>query len=254
MDLTDVLAFLANPLVLLLIAFPILLLVGIYVGVWLTHPRKNRVLQIDPASGRGIDFEVDKEDTINAYCKPVGNTPPQRFIKLQKALNIIRKGPFKIQNYALWIASHGTAYTTKAESENVKVPLRDAIHNILGEDLYNRIPNDEKYGRVRDKIENSEVSVTIEFPISSLTPKDASGQSLPSISSDDYQSNRMETFLNTYAHGVQTMAKKIGSGDMLKIIFILGTGIAIGIVLSLIFGWGGKTVVRETAQFVRGLI
>ena len=249
MNLGDVLNFIANPLILLLIAIPVLIFVGIYVGIWLTHPRKNRVLQIDLESGRAIDFEVDKEDTINAYCKPVGTIPQQRFLKLHTPLNVIRNGPFKIQNYALWLGRKGTAYTKQVNPGTENIPFRQAIENVFGKALYDRIPNTPP-DYVKDTIEKSEVNVTVQLSKEEpLTPIGPKGEKLPSISSDDYQSNRLQLFLNTYAHGVQKMSKAIGGGDALKIIFILGTGIAIGIVLSLIFKWGTPTVV-EASQHI----
>lgn len=247
MDLTDVLNFLVNPLVLLLMALPILLFVGIYVGVWLTHPRKNRILKIEPESGRGIDYEVESEDTVNAYCKSVANSPPQRFIKRHKALNIIRRGPFKLQNYALWMGRYGTAYTQMVNEakETIKVSLRDAIRNIFGKDMYDRIPNDEKTGWIKDQIENSEVGVTVELPATTqLTP-----EGLKSLSPDDIRRHDIDTLIGSVVRGVKSLSKT-GGGEFLKIIFIMGTGVAIGIVLSLIFGWGGKTVVTQPAQII----
>ena len=239
--MTEVLNFLANPLVLLLIAFPDLLFVGIYVGVWLTHPRKNRILKIEPESGRGIDYEVESEDTVNAYCKSVANSPPQRFIKQHKALNIIRKGPFKLQNYALWLGRYGTAYTqmVNEKKETVKVSLREAIRNIFGKELYERIPNDEQTGYIKDQIEKNEVGVTVELPATTqLTP-----EGLKSLSPDDIRRHDIDTLIGSVVRGVKSLSKTSG-GDFLKIVFILGTGVAIGIVLSLIFGWGAPTVVN----------
>lgn len=242
MNLGDILNIIANPLILLLIAFPVLIFVGIYVGVWLTHPRKNRVLQIELESGRAVDHEVHSEDTVNAYCNPVANNPPQRFVKCHKALNVIRKGPFRLQTYALWLARFGTAYTTmiNEKKEEVNITLREAILNLFGRELYDRIPNNEKTGWIKDKIETSEVGVTVELPASNpLTP-----EGLKSLSSDDVRRHDIDTLIGSVVRGVKLLSRT-GGGEFLKIIFIMGTGIAIGIVLSLIFGWGGTTVVKE---------
>lgn len=237
----DILNFLANPLVLFLISFPVLLFVGIYVGVWLTHPRKNRVLSIEPESGRAADLVVEEEDTINAYCGSVANNPPQRFIKRHKALNVVRKGPFRLQTYALWLGRFGTAYTQMLNEaqKKVKVSLRDAVENIFGKDMYDRIPNDEKTGYIKDAIEKSEVGVTVE--LAAFTPLTPEG--LKSLSSDDVRRHDVDTLINSVVRGVEKLSKT-GGGEFLKIIFIMGTGIGIGIVLSLLFGWGGTTVVQ----------
>jgi len=230
---------LANPLILLLISFPVLIFVGIYVDVWLTHPRKHRVLQIEPETSRAIDFQVESEDTVNAYCKPVANSPPQRFIKLHNALNVVRKGPFRLQNYAMWLARLGTAYTTQTgeKKTDVKISLRQAIQNLFGKELYDRIPNNEKTGFIKDRIERSEVGVTVELPASNpLTPT-----GFESLSSDDLRRADIDSFIGALVRGVKSQFKGIG-GDYLKTVFILGTGVGIGIVLSLVFKWGAPTV------------
>lgn len=233
--MAGILDILANPLVLFAIAVPVFLFVGILVGTWLSQPRKNRVLKVSPESGMGVEYEVASEDSVNAYCDPVGDTPPQRFIKRHQALNILRKGFFKLTNYALWFGRYGTAYTYMVKGkETVEVTLRDAIHNIFGKELYDKIPNDEKTGYVKDQIEKSSVGVTVKFPNEPLTPED-----LPSISEDDISRDNderaMQNLWNEY--------KSTTSGDVFKIIFILGTGIGIGIVLALIFGWGAPVII-----------
>jgi hypothetical protein len=247
--LDDLAAVFLNPFFLLFISIPITILLGILVGTWLSQPRKARVLKISPESGRGEELEIESEDTINAYCDPVGNSPPQRFIKRHQALNVMRKGFLKLQTYALWFARQGTAYTLSFEDKDVKrenpikVSLRDAVFNLFGKDLYEKIPNEPKTGYVKDRIENSEVSVFIEFPKAPLTP-----EGLPSISSDDVRRGAIDSFIGRLVNGVDRLGRGRTAGEWIKIIFILGTGIAIGIVLCLVFGWGGKTVIQETTK------
>jgi hypothetical protein len=255
----EILEFLLQPFVLLLISIPMTILVGIIIGTWLSQPRKPRVIQIAPESGRGREYDVESEDNVNAYCHSIENEPPQRFIKRYQALNILRKGWFKLSNYALWFARQGTAYTYKIDEskQEVKITLREAILNLFGPDLFERIPNDEKTGFIKDRIEKSSVGVTIEFPAGlPLTPKNPiydptvtdandprSQEYLPSISSDDIRRNDFDTFINAIVRGVQRLIKGTASGEWVKIIFIMGTGIGIGIVLSLIFHWGAPVVV-----------
>jgi hypothetical protein len=202
------------------------------------------VLKIQPESGRAEDLQVESEDTVNVYCNAVSNTPPQRFIKRHQAFNVLRKGWLKVSTYPLWFGRYGTAYTQKPEgnpeAEPVKdVTLREAILNIFGKELYEKIPNDAKTGFIKDQIESSSVGVIVEFPKEKLTP-----EGLPSISSDDVRRNDIDTFIGAVVRGVKSLSKSEGAGQFLKIIFIMGSGIAIGIVLSLIFHWGSPTIVN----------
>lgn len=96
----DFLSFLSNPLILLAVACPVVLFLGIFMGSILSQPRKNRVIKVSPESGRGIELQVREEDATNLYCDPVGAIPPQRFIKRLNAFTIVKKGFFKLQNYA----------------------------------------------------------------------------------------------------------------------------------------------------------
>jgi len=253
--LDGILELFLNPLFLLVISMPIFVIVGLLLGTWLSQPRKARVLKVSPESGRGEELEIESEDTINAYCNPIGNMPPQRFIKRHEALNIIRKGFLKIQTYALWLARQGTAYTymfgdKDEKHENpIKVSLKQAVYNVFGKELYEKIPNDSKTGYVKDKIENSSVGVFIEFPKAPLTP-----EGLPSVSSDDVRRGAIDSFINRLVRGVD----KLGSGrtatEWVKVIFILGTGIGIGVVLSLIFGWGAPKIVEKSQAFLGALM
>jgi len=243
-----ILDFLLNPLVLLLISIPIMILVGILIGTWLSQPRKARVLKISSESGRGEELEIESEDTVNAYCNAIGNSPPQRFIKRHDAINVMRKGFLKLQTYALWFARKGTAYTLKfgeedAKNKNpIKISLRDAIYNIFGKELYDKIPNEPKTGYVKDRIESSEISVFVEFPKTALTPED-----LPSISSDDTRRAAIDSFINRLVRGVDKLGMGRAATEWVKIIFILGSGIAIGIILCQFFGWGPTRIVEIPA-------
>jgi len=226
----DIIGLFSNPLILFAIFTPILVLVGILLGAYLVQPRRNRVIQISPESGRGIDFEVKEEDAMNLRCDPVGPTPPQRFIKRQPALNIITKGFLKLKNYALWLGRVGTAYTYTIKSKPVKLSLKDTIMNIFGKEKYDMIPEKQK-----KQIEEGQVGVTVEFPDVSLTP-----DKMPSLSSDDLRRGDIDHFIDALAKGV-AKAAKLGSAISAKDIFIVGTGIAIGIVVAIVFGWGTPT-------------
>jgi len=251
----DFLNFLLNPLFLLIVAIPLCCFIGILVGTWLSQPRHPRVLKISPEQGRGEDLEVEREDTVNVHCPAIGNSPPQRFIKRHEALNIVRRSFLKLQTYAMWFGRVGTAYTqqfwdveettknpggTVAKANPVRVSLRDAIYNLFGKELYDKIPNTPDTTYLKDRIEKSEVGVTVEFPTKPLTP-----EGLPSISSDDVRRGAIDSFIGSIVHGVNKLGASKTTGEWAKTIFILGSGVAIGIVLAHFLGLSGTTVVQQ---------
>ena len=228
----DFLSIFNNPLILLAVACPVVLLVGILVGNFVSQPSKNRVLKISPESGRGIELEVKDEDATNLHCDPVGNIPPQKFIKRLNAFTIIKKGWFKLKNYALWFGRYGTAYVQGFENSTVEVTLREAVLNIFGERLYQQIPVLQK-----KQIEDGKLGVIIEFPNNPLTP-----EGLPSISEDDINRDNDERAMQNLWDAYNEEKKH----DAIQMIAYIGTGVAIGIVLALIFGWGAPIVVSST--------
>jgi len=234
---------LTNPIIMFLYSIPILILFGVLLGTWLSQPRKPRVLKVQPESGRGEELEIEREDAVNVYCPAISNTPPQRFIKRHQALNIMRKSWLKLTTYPLWFGRYGTAYTQSFDkkdknSDPVKITLREAIYNIFGKELYEKIPNDAKSDYLKDRIESSSVGVEVEFPLNPLTP-----EGLPSVSSDDIRRHDIDSLIGAVVRGVNRLLKGEHAGEYLKIIFILGSGIAIGIVLCLIFHWGSPVQV-----------
>lgn len=228
----DFLGFLNNPLILLAIACPVILLVGILLGHIVSQPKKNRVIKVSPESGRGVELQVREEDSTNLYCDPVGSIPPQRFIKRLNAFTIIKKGWFKLQNYACWFARYGTAYVQGFSTDPIKISLKTAILNIFGEKLYKQIPLAQK-----TQIEKAELGVVIEFPNDPLTP-----EGLSSISEDDLNRDADERAMRNMWEGFESEKRS----DKIQMLFILGSGIAIGIVLSLIFKWGTPIIIPPT--------
>lgn len=240
--------FLSNPLVLLSLVSPLLVMLGILAGYVLSQPRKNRVLKVSPESGRGVELEVKEEDAINVYCDPVGNIPPQRFIKRLNAYSIIRKGWFKIQNYALWFGMYGTAYVTGIEPKKIAVTFKEAVYNVFGKTLYNQIPE-----RQKKQIEDGTIGVMIEFSSKPLTPTDSkTGEQLPSISEDDINRENDERAMKNLWKTYQDEQR---SSNMNMFAYV-GCGVAIGIILSLIFKWGAPQVtpVAPSPEVFMGLI
>lgn len=232
--LDNILNFLLNPWILLMIISPLLFLFGIIGGNLLSQPRKNRVLKVSPESHRGVELEIKSEDAINVYCPPVGNMPPQRFIKRLSAFNIIRKGWLRLQNYALWIGRYGTAYVHKFDNEPVELSFKEAVYNVLGEKYYKQIPDPEK-----NHIEDGSIGVMIDFPKLPLTPTDKDGKALPSISEDDLKRDSDERAMANLWDTFDKERKR----SYLNMIAFIGTGIGIGVVLSLLFKWGSPVVI-----------
>ena len=235
------LEFFTNPLVLLSILAPILVFIGISSGYYLSQPRKNRVLKISPESGRGVELEVKSEDATNVYCDPVGDIPPQRFIKRLNAFSIIKKGWMKLQNYALWLGRYGTAYVTGIDDSDIPVSFKAAILNVFGRTLYDQIPEQQ-----RTQIEDGKIGVMIGFPNDPLTPKGTDGNDLPSISEDDINRDNDQRAMENLWEAYEQEQR---SNTITQIAFV-GCGVAIGIIVSLIFKWGAPTVITPAAQVI----
>jgi len=241
----SILSIFLNPFFLLAMMIPVVGFLFLYIGVYISQPRKNRIIQIAPETGRGRDYEVAKEDAVNLYCNPLGESPPQRFIKLYDAFNIVRKGPFKLQHFGLWVGRIGTAYTYTFGNETVKVKLEQTMKTILGEDKYKLFSDETKA-----QIESASIGVTIEFPKAELTPK-----GLPSLSSDDIRRHDIDHFISSLAQGIANLLKGRGRGNIVQVIMCVGTGIGIGFIIAFFLKVGGTTVVQQgTTHFIERLI
>lgn len=230
-----------NPFILLLLASITFSMTGIMIGVYVSQPRKNRIIKLSPETGRGIEYQVEKEDAVNLICKAVGDTPPLKFRKTTAAWNIIRKGVLnKLQHYALWLGQEGTAYTFPLNAPDIKITLRQTVENVFGLELYKQLSAD-----IKNRIESASVGVTVEFPQQPLTPMGKDGKSLPSVSEYDIQRDDDAKILHALATGI-AKAKQGFSWNML---FAIGTGVAIGIIIgiiiAIIFKLGGTTTVVQ---------
>jgi len=239
----DFLNVLANPWILITIISPVVLFLGLFLGNWLSQPRKNVVLKLDPQSHRGVSLQVREEDAVTVYCDRVGKMPPQKFIKRLNPYNILQKGWLKLSNFAMWFGRYGTAYVHEFKDELVNLEFADVVHHMFGEKYYKQIPDD-----VKKQIENAEVGVLVEFPINPLTPKDQKGKLLPSISEDDIRRDDDEKAMKNLTASIEKETRR----DMLNILAVFGAGIGAGIVVSLVMKWGAPVevvnkVVKETS-------
>lgn len=227
-----ILEVILNPFILMMISGALCLIVGLFLGVYQSQPRRNMVIQISPDTGRGLEFSVKEEDTVNLNCSPVGSIPPQRFIKLLDAYNIVRKGFLKLQNYALWCGMTGTAYTYPFDTPNVKTSLEKTMKNIMGEEDYKKTPL-----ALQKKIAEAKIGVTVEFPKGYSTPinpiydatisdpKDPRSQKfLPAKSSDDLRRGDVDRLINIIARRLNELGKKTGGESVIKVLVYLGCG------------------------------
>ena len=283
----QILGFIAQPLVLIILAIPLAILVGVLLGVYLSQPRHNLVIAVSTETGRGTEYEAIEEDAVTLRCNPVGNSPPQRFIKIYNAMNVTRKSFFKLQNFGLWLCRVGTAYVTPLGNPERTMTLHDAVQSLLGEESYGQFPeavrnriemdtivykvggSEEKvelkttienmFGKdmykalkpeLKEKIEEAKVGVTVRFPDTELTP-----HGYKSVSSDDVRRGDIDQFIKSIATGIANLMKEAGGmGGWTKNIFILGSGIAIGIAIVMLLGWGNKTIIQEPAKMILRLI
>lgn len=231
-----VIGMFTNPLILMMILSPLLLFLGIIVGNYISQPRKNQVLKVDPNSHRGVQLDIKDEDSVNVYCDPVGKIPPQRFIKRLSPFNIVKKGWLRLQNFSVWFGRYGTAYVHKFDDESIKVSLINTISNLFGEKYFKQIPKE-----VINRIEESKLGVMIEFPKSPLTPTGKDGTPLRSISEDDLNRDNDERAMRNLWEEYDKEKKR----GYLNVIMTLGTGIAIGIGVCLIMKWGAPVVIEN---------
>lgn len=232
----DFLNIFTNPWFLLMIVAPIMLVFGLIGGNILSQPRKNRVLKVDPQSHRGVELEINSEDTINVYCNPVGKMPPQKFIKYLEPFNVIRKGWLKIQNYALWFGRFGTAYVHKFNNEPVKLSFKKAVYTVFGKRYYKQIP-----ANIKQRIESGSIGVTIEFPKGPLTPKSKGKKALPSVSESDIRRDDDQRAMSNLWDTFDKEKKK----SVINILMAIGTGVAIGIAICLLMKWGGPIIIQS---------
>ena len=56
--MTFILEVLANPIILIVLASSVMAIVGLMLGVYVSQPRKDQVIQFSPETGRGIQYDV----------------------------------------------------------------------------------------------------------------------------------------------------------------------------------------------------
>jgi hypothetical protein len=230
--------FLTNLVVLIPLLATTCVGAGLAIGIIGSTPRKNQALKLDIKTGRGVLYDVDKEGAIDISCKPVGDTPPQKFIHGGRhAFNVVRKGLFKLQHYALWIGRYGTAYVYRfdsKDSQEAKISLKEGIMEVLTPQLYNQLSDD-----IQHKIEVAEMGIIIDLPSEPLTPA-----GLPSINSDDIKRDSDDKVLKSIAQHIHEQAKV---GFSWNLLLGIGCGVGIGFVAAWFLKVGGTTIQQPSS-------
>jgi len=260
-----------------------MIIVGFFVGAYYSSPRKDRVQKVAPENGRGTDYEAKSQDGINVYCDPLGNEPPQKFIKTGYALNMIRKGLLgRLTHYALWTGRYGTAYTFTIGEKSENLSLKEALIKCLGEAEFYRDIKEEQIKKIEEdtnkyKLGEDVVKTTLEKTMRNIFGKNdreideydllpeatkikirdaevgviiefpgvpLTPAGLPSVSSDDVHRDNDQKVVNALVNGI----KKLGSGGPSQTFMMLLPMLTFagGIILAYLLHIGGTTVVETT--------
>jgi len=201
---------------------------GIFVGMWLTRPKKNQVCKLIPEDSRGYDLDIEEENANFVYCEGIETLPPQRFLKFRKSFTITQRrrlGKFLKINRLL--AREGTAYAQRIESgEITNVSLSKVLIALWGPENYDTVRS--KAPELIDLVEKGKVNVTIGLEEDPITPHNLKPMSEENIKTEeDKQAARVlwkgmkeslkESFIHNFAY--------------------IGSGIAMGILICILMGW-----------------
>lgn len=156
--------YFSNPLSWVFLA--IFLIVGILLGVFLRPWAGNQVIKFIPEDHRFVDLDIDEETSISVYCKKKKGMPPHRFLKKSPGYTGI-VGRFLKKPVTRYLGVEGTAYTWKidAGSWHRVGNLDEAVRTIWGEKFWNEVPEP-----MREKLEESRITVTVGLDKAPLTP------------------------------------------------------------------------------------
>ncbi len=265
-----------SPLVIIAMMVPIMIILGIFIGSYLSSTHKDVVQSIQPETGRGTQYEAKEQDSKNIYCNPMGKEPTKHFIKTGSAINMAMKGFLgRIKHVAVWNGRFGTAYTYPIGEYSETLSLEEAVTRLLGEADYSKIPveqqnkiesdpkkyqlggehvktyleetlthifGEEEYGllpqETRNKIKFAEVGVIVDFPSVPLTP-----EGLSSITDDDVNRDNDQKVMNALVNGIKALGK--GGPPLLILMVLPMIGVVIGLALAWVFHIGGQTTTNN---------
>ncbi len=206
------------------------LVLGVFLGLILSQPKKHLVLKYLPGENRGYELEVERESNIMLHCKPFPNIPLQRFVKWRRASVFARVGRRRVTNVVRYLAREGTAYTRAPENPGKiddLVSMKEGVRYYLGE-LYDKLPQ-----KIREQIEAAKMGVTVTFQDEPLTPTGSDGTKMPTISEENLQTEDDQTASAAFWKGSEVANKT----PTLQIIFAVIAGVGVGIVAAIVLGW-----------------
>jgi len=198
---------------------------GILLGLLLSRPKKNQVFKILPNEHRGFDLNVIKEHAMFLHAEPIGDLPPQRFLKYRPGITVLIKRRFgRVLKITRFLAREGTAYTQKLQAGKIEnVPLAKTMEILWGETEYNKIPK-----VLKDKLETSKIGVTVSLADDPLTP-----HSMPSISEEDIKTEEDQAASETFWKGRKSTMR----GQAMQSLAWIGFGFGIALAIGLLMGW-----------------
>lgn len=237
------LSWLFNPFILLIFSVPITAVVFLLAGMYVSQPKKDRVVQLSPESGTGKEYDINIQDSTEMGCKPLlKGEAPQRFLKTGQAYNVIKKTAWKLQSSATWIGRIGTAYTYPLGNESVTISFIDSVKQVFTEETFNRLS-----GELKKRIAEAQIGVTVKFPQVSLTPlnpnfnpeqpiSQLNPKYMPMVNSDDVRRGAFDKFINSLATGIYKLATGGNKVNLIQLITSAGAGGCAVMLILLAFG------------------
>lgn len=203
--------FTQNWLITLTIIFLLFSIISILVVFFRLKPSKQ-VLYIDEDSGTGLNLSVVSETPKRLFCEGL-----YRFYRFSKAYNF-RSG---LKLTTMYFAKRGSAYTKMLKNGSItNVKLWEIIQTILSPKSIEKLSIDDK-----NILKDSTILVTIDLE-TGFTP---TGSTV--ISEYEAKKEANAEFANLVGKG---MNKELNRQDVIKIFGLIGAGMAIAYILSML--------------------
>lgn len=197
---------------------------GIWIGFYLSRPKRNQMMKLIPSDARGYDLDVIEENAFSVHCEPIETLPPQRFIKYRGSYTITQKRRLgRLQKITRWIGREGTAFTQRMESGIIKnIPLVQCLKTLWGTETYDNMPEE-----LKDPIEKGKIGVTVQ--LENYEKPDG----IKEISEENIKIEQDRQASKTLWEGKKEALKGTG----IQYIAFIGLGVGIGLIACLMMGW-----------------
>jgi len=198
---------------------------GIFIGMWLSRPRRNVVSKLVPEDSRGYDLDILEENSTFIHCQPLETLPPQRFLKFRKSYIITGPRRFgRLQKITRYLGREGTAYSQRIEGGEVSnIPLDDTLKTLWGQEGYDTVRKNAP--TLMKAVEDSKINITVAMAEDPLTP-----DGMKVISEENIKLEEDKEAARTFWQGKKDAIK----GAFVDKIAWMGFGAAI-IVVALLF-------------------